>query len=244
MIPEKRQALDEIITKIRSGRMSRRSFLERAAVIGISSSAAVSLLEACGGSSNSTGGNGAATNLVWESEQETTGTYKALTDTFNSTIGHQKGIHVTWQQGPSSTNDMLTKYTTMLRARNSSIDIMSLDIVYPAQFAASQWTKPITDSQWPSSERQKYQPGPIQGCTYQGKIWAAPFRMDVGLLYYRKDLIPTPPETWSDLTSMATKKSNTVMSGRDLSMRDWSVISSRCSMVLAARSWIKMTPQK
>jgi multiple sugar transport system substrate-binding protein len=203
MIPEQREALDGIITKIRSGRMTRRTFLERATAIGLSSSAAVSLLEACGGSTNSTGGNGAATNIVWESEQESTGTYKGLTDTFNKTIGQKNGIHVTWNQGPSSTNDMLTKYTNMLRARNSSIDILSLDIVYPAQFAASQWTKPITDSQWPASERQKYLPGPIQGCTYQGKIWAAPFRTDLGLLYYRKDLIPTPPETWDQLTSMA-----------------------------------------
>jgi multiple sugar transport system substrate-binding protein len=80
---------------------------------------------------------------------------------------------------------------------------MSIDIVYPAQFAASQWTVPITDSQWPSSERAKYLPGPIQGCTYQGKIWAAPFRTDVGLLYYRTDIIKTPPQTWDDLTTQA-----------------------------------------
>ena len=211
MVPEKREALDEIITKIRSGRMSRRSFLERAAVIGISSSAAASLLEACGGSGS--GGNGSSTNIVWQSEQETTGTYKALVDTFNSTVGKQKGIHVTWENGPASTNDMLTKYTNMLRARNSSIDVLSLDIVYPAQFAASQWTKPITDSQWSSSQQQNYEPGPIQGCTYQGKIWAAPFRMDLGLLYYRTDLIPTPPETWADLTSMAKNTAGKVKYG-------------------------------
>jgi multiple sugar transport system substrate-binding protein len=203
MIPEQREALDEIIVKIRSGRITRRTFLERATAIGLASSAAVSLLEACGGSSNSSGGNGAATNIVWQSEQDPTPTYKNLTDKFNSTIGNQKGIHVTWNQGPSLTDQMLTKYTTMLRARNSSIDVMSIDIVYPAQFAASQWTKAITDSQWPASERDKYLPGPIKGCTYQGKIWAAPFRTDIGLLYYRKDIISTAPGTWDQLTSTA-----------------------------------------
>jgi multiple sugar transport system substrate-binding protein len=206
MIPEQREALDEIIVKIRSGRLTRRSFLQRATAIGLSSSAAVSLLEACGGSSNSSGGNGAATSIVWKSEQDQSNTYKAIADTFNNTVGKQKGIHVTWQQGPASTNDLLTIYTNMLKARSASIDVLSIDVVYPAQFAASQWIAPISDSQWPTSERQNYLPGPTQACTYQGKIVAAPFRTDVGLLYYRKDIASTPPKTWDELTSMA--KSN------------------------------------
>jgi len=201
MIPEQREALDEIIVKIRAGRMTRRTFLERAVAVGLSSTAAVSLLEACGGGSG--GSSGGVTNIVWQSEQDTTNTYGALADTFNQTIGKQKGIHVTWKQGPSSTNDMLTIYNNMLRARSSSIDVMSIDVVYPAQFAASQWTKPITDAQWPASERDKYLQGPIKACTYQGKIWAAPYRTDLGLLYYRKDLVPNPPATWDDLTNMA-----------------------------------------
>ncbi|MBE3561260.1 MAG: ABC transporter substrate-binding protein [Ktedonobacteraceae bacterium] len=201
MIPEQSEALNEIITKIRSGRLTRRSFLERAVAIGLTSSAAVSLLEACGGTTNSTGGNGAATNVVWQSENETTNTYKDIADAFNNGIGKQKGIHVTWLQGPTSTNDMLTKYNNQFRARAKTPDIVSIDIVYQAQFAANQWTKPITDSQWPASEREKYLQGPIKGCTYQGKLWAAPLRTDLGLLYYRKDLVQTPPATYDNLVS-------------------------------------------
>lgn len=203
MIHEQRQALDEMITKMRSGRLTRRSFMQRAAVVGLSSSAAMSLLEACGGSSNSQGGNGAATNVVWQSDNDTTNTYQDIVNTFNSSIGKQKGIHVTWLNGPTNTQDMLTKYNNMFRARSSTNDIISLDIVYPAQFAQQQWTVPIDESKWPSSERAKYLQGPIKGCTYNGKLWAVPFRTDLGLLYYRKDLVPTPPATWDDLTNTA-----------------------------------------
>ena len=144
MTPEKRDVLDEIVVKIRSGRITRRTFLERAATIGLSSTAAVSLLEACGG-------NGSSVSLVWQTEKDLSSpsVYQALTDTFNSTVGHQKGIHVTWQQGPASTNDLLTKYVNMLRARSHSIDVMSLDVVYPAEFAANGWTQPLTEKQWP-----------------------------------------------------------------------------------------------
>jgi multiple sugar transport system substrate-binding protein len=110
MLPEQREVLDEIIVKIRAGRIRRRTFLERAMVAGLSSSAAISLLEACGGSSNSQGGNGAAKSLVWQSENDSTPTYKNLVDTFNKTTGQQKGIHVTWNNGPTGGGDeLLTK---------------------------------------------------------------------------------------------------------------------------------------
>ena len=65
MTPEKRDVLDEIVVKIRSGRITRRTFLERAATIGLSSTAAVSLREACGG-------NGSSVNLVWQTEKDST----------------------------------------------------------------------------------------------------------------------------------------------------------------------------
>jgi len=203
MYPEQREVLDEIIVKIRAGRIKRRTFLERAMVAGLSSSAAISLLEACGGSSNSQGGNGPAKALVWQSENDASPTYKTLADTFNKTVGQQKGIHIAWNNGPSDSATMLTKYTTMLRARSGSTDILSIDIIYPAQFGASQWVNPITDSQWPASEREKYLQGPIKGCTFQGKVWAAPYRTDLGILYYRKDLVSTPPATYDDLVSQS-----------------------------------------
>jgi len=203
MIPEQNEVLDEIITKIRSGRLSRRGFLERAIAVGLSSTAAVSLLEACGGSSNSSGGAGQTVNIVWQSESDTTNTYKLVADNFNNSVGKQKGIHVTWRQGPTSTDSLLLTYNNTFRARSSTIDVFSVDIVYPAQFAANSWEKEITTSQWPTSERSNYLPGPIQGCTYQGKLWAAPFRTDLGLLYRRTDIVKTVPATWDDLTTTA-----------------------------------------
>jgi multiple sugar transport system substrate-binding protein len=200
MHPEKREVIDEIIVKIRAGRITRRTFLERAMAVGLSSTAAVSLLEACGGTSNTTGGNGQTTNVIWESEHDASSTYGPLVDQFNK---QNNGVHVTWINGPSDTGQLLTIFTTMLRARSHSIDIMSMDIIWPAEFGANGWTTPIMDSQWPASDRANYLPGPLQGCTYNGKLWAAPFRTDVGLIYYRTDLISTPPNTWNDLVNMS-----------------------------------------
>jgi multiple sugar transport system substrate-binding protein len=199
MISGQSEAIDDIIVKIRSGRMKRRTFLERAIAVGLSSSAAISLLEACGGTSNSTGGNGQTVNINYL-ERDTNGVYAGLVSKFNA---QNNGVHVTYNSNaPADTGQLLSILTTMLRARGSSIDVFPMDIIWPAEFGANGWTVPL-DDMWPASDRANYLPGPLAGCTYNGKLWAAPFRTDAGLIYYRTDINKTAPTTWEDLTSMA-----------------------------------------
>jgi multiple sugar transport system substrate-binding protein len=45
----------------------------------------------------------------------------------------------------------------------------------------------------------------MQAVTIDGKVYAAIFRMDLGLLYYRTDIATIPPATWQDLTTIAQK---------------------------------------
>ena len=197
MVPEQREALDDLIVKMRSGRVTRRSFLERAIAIGLTSTVAGSLLEACGGGS---GGSGGPTTIVWQTENDTSGTYPAIVDNYNKT--NKDKVHVVWHNGPSDTSTLITLYDNTLRARSASFDVLNIDVVWPAQFASSGWTVDLT-SRWPASERAKYLPGPIASCTYNGQVVAAPMRTDLGILYYRTDLISNPPTTFDELTSMA-----------------------------------------
>jgi multiple sugar transport system substrate-binding protein len=200
MRSEQCKALDEILIRMRAGRMKRRTFLENALALGLTSSAAQSVLAACGGSSNSVGGNGAAINVTWQGEHDTAGIYQELVDIFNQT--NKDGIHITFINGPTDTGQLHSVFLDMLRSQSNSINIMSMDIIWPAEFALNQWTVPI-DDKWPANERANYLPGPIQGCTFGGKLWAAPLRTDAGLLYYRTDLVSTPPQAWDELTRVA-----------------------------------------
>jgi multiple sugar transport system substrate-binding protein len=200
MRPGQYTALDEILAWMQAGRMKRRTFLEHALAIGLSSSTAQSLLAACGGNSNSSGGNGVAINVVWQGEHDIANIYQKLVNNFNQT--NTDGIHVTFINGPTDTGQLHSIFLDMLRAQSNDIDIISMDIIWPAEFAINQWTIPL-DDKWPVDERAAYLQGPIQGCTFDGKLWAAPMRTDAGLLFYRTDLVSTPPETWNDLTRMA-----------------------------------------
>jgi len=196
MVPEQREALDELIVKMRAGRMTRRSFLGRAIALGLTSTVAGSLLEACGSGS----GSGGPSTIVWQTENDTSGAYTSIVDTYNKT--NKDNVHVVWRNGPSDTSSLITLYDDTLRARSGSFDVYSIDVVWPAQFSTNGWTLDLT-SRWSASDRANYLPGPIKSCTYNGAIVAAPMRTDLGVLYYRKDIISTPPTTFDDLTSMA-----------------------------------------
>lgn len=200
MIPEQREALDEAIVKIRAGRISRRTFLERTVALGLSIPAAAALLEACGGSGSGSGSG--PTTVVWQTENDNSGTYQAIIDGFNSS---NKDVHVVWHNGPSDTSTLITLYDNTLRARSATFDVFNIDVVWPAQFSSNGWTVDLS-SRWPASDRANYLKGPIESCTYNGQVVAAPMRTDLGVLYYRKDLISTPPTTFDALTSAA--KSN------------------------------------
>jgi multiple sugar transport system substrate-binding protein len=199
MILEQGEVLDEIITKIRNGRITRRTFLERAVAVGLSSTAAVSLLEACGGTSNSSTGSGQTANINFAVKDQN-GVWAGLVNTFNA---QNNGVHVTYNSNfPNDTGQQLTILTTMLRARGSALDVMQMDIIWPPEFGAQGWTVPL-DNKFPSSDRANYLPGPLAGCTYNGKLWAAPVFTDVGVIYYRKDIISTPPNSWDEMKTMA-----------------------------------------
>jgi multiple sugar transport system substrate-binding protein len=194
MTSELRDMLDEGLRKIRAGRMTRRTFLERAVTVGLSTSAAVSLLEACGGSSSTN-------HIVWTSESGLAALYQKYVDTFNKT--NSDGIHVTYIEGQPG-NLLRVIYNQMFRAHANTADIVSMDVTWPVEYAANGWLVPL-DEQWPQSERVHYFPVSLKSGTYEGKIWAAPFSTAVGLLYYHTDLIAAAPTTWGQLTSLVKK---------------------------------------
>src|SRR5947209_2768992 len=198
ILAEQRELLDESLLKISAGRMTRRSFLECAIRVGLSSSAAVSLLEACAGSSNSTHGNDSATNVFWTSEPGVSFLYQKLVDTFNKT--NKDGVHVTYIEGRAN---LRFSYSLMFHARANTTDILSLDVPWPIEFGAAQWLVPL-EEKWPSSERVQYFPGPLQTCSYDGKLWAVPFTTDAGLLYSRSHLVSATPTTWDQMASLAS----------------------------------------
>src|SRR3954452_23793683 len=89
-----------------------------------------------------------------------------------------------------------------LAAKDSSIDIAGMDVVWTAEFAEAGWIKP-----WPARFARELTAGTLKGplntATYKGRIYAAPANTNTQLLWYRKDLVPKPATTWDDLINQA-----------------------------------------
>ena len=47
-------------------------------------------------------------------------------------------------------------------------------------------------------------PATVKTATYNGVMYAAPVSTYGGILYYRKDLVPTPPKTWTEMMGMCS----------------------------------------
>src|SRR5918996_3941220 len=91
-----------------------------------------------------------------------------------------------------------------LAAKDSSIDIAGMDVVWTAEFASAGWILP-----WPehfaAPVRRGTLAGPLRTATVDGRLWAAPANTNTQLLWYRKDLVRDPARTWNGLISQASR---------------------------------------
>jgi multiple sugar transport system substrate-binding protein len=97
---------------------------------------------------------------------------------------------------PADADTQHAQLVENLQARSDVYDVMNLDVIWTAEFASNGWISPVSPRLVPLS--QFLRPA-VATATYDGRLWAVPFTSNAGLLYYRKDLVPTPPRTWAQL---------------------------------------------
>lgn len=103
---------------------------------------------------------------------------------------------------PSDADQQREQLVRRLAARDADIDIIGMDVIWTAEFAAAGWVLPWSGE--PAREaRQDRLAATTASATYQGQLWAAPFTTNTQLLWYRKDRVKAPPTTWSEMIDMA-----------------------------------------
>ncbi|MCE2989721.1 MAG: ABC transporter substrate-binding protein [Nitrosomonadaceae bacterium] len=121
------------------------------------------------------------------------------------------GVKVTVEVG-GATSELHQRYlSTVLTARDESIDAFLIDIIRPAQFAAAGWAEPLDAYLGDERDaiRARYLEGYRTANTVNGKTIALPGFADAMFLYYRKDLLEKygepVPTTWPELARIARK---------------------------------------
>ena len=83
-----------------------------------------------------------------------------------------------------------------LAAEDSSIDIIGHGRRLDAGVRRGQLDPAVSRRTCAPRSRRNTLAGPLQTATYENKLYGAPFNTNTQILWYRKDLVKTPPETW------------------------------------------------
>lgn len=101
---------------------------------------------------------------------------------------------------PQAANGQLAQLVADLQAKSCLYDVIDMDVVWTAQFASSGWIIPLAD--FPTSG---FLAPAVDTAMYDGRLYAVPDYTNADLLYYRTDLLRTPPRTWQQLASDARR---------------------------------------
>jgi multiple sugar transport system substrate-binding protein len=116
----------------------------------------------------------------------------------------QPGVRVELIEGPQSTDLRENLHTASLLARDPTFDLVYMDVTWTAKFAAAGWLVPLPVS---DEERARFLPTALEAGTYRRRLYRLPVRTDVGLLYFRRDLLDEarlpPPQTFTELARAA-----------------------------------------
>lgn len=116
------------------------------------------------------------------------------------------GVAVRRETLPSASDEQHQFYAINLQAQSTDFDVFALDVIWVAEFARAGWLRDLSHL-LPLEARHDFFSGPMQAVTYENRIYALPWFIDAGLLYYRKDLLAahslSPPRTWEELIQAA-----------------------------------------
>lgn len=116
------------------------------------------------------------------------------------------GLLVKDETLPASTDEQHQFYVVNLESKSADFDVFALDVIWVPEFARAGWLRELTPLLAPG-EHQEFFPGPILAVTLHKKMFAIPWYVDAGVLYYRKDLLEkynrSVPETWQELVETA-----------------------------------------
>ncbi len=111
-------------------------------------------------------------------------------------------VRIEQRQTPDAADQRHQLYVQWLNAGASSPDILQLDVIWTPEFAAAGWILPL-DRFGPDQEA--FFPSAVAANRWNGRLYALPWFVDVGMLYWRTDLMEEPPATFDELARIAAE---------------------------------------
>ena len=111
---------------------------------------------------------------------------------------HRGEINLKVVRGPLETEAMSDLAISSLLLGNAPFDGLLMDVTWLPKYAAAGWMEPLEDF-FNEKDVDALAIGAREGNSYDGHLYRWPLTADMGLLYYRTDLMEQPPETPEEL---------------------------------------------
>jgi ABC-type glycerol-3-phosphate transport system substrate-binding protein len=111
-------------------------------------------------------------------------------------------ISVALRATPDAADQRHQLYVQWLNARATDPDVLQLDVVWTAEFAAAGWIDSL-DRFHPAADQ--FFERAVASNRWRGALYALPWFIDVGMLYWRTDLLSQAPRDLAELTALAAQ---------------------------------------
>lgn len=148
--------------------------------------------------SENTDGRGPITYVEGKDTTET-GVVRQIIDEWNAANPDEQ---VTFKEQSNDADQAHDDLVQHLQAEQTDYDVMALDVIWTAEFAAKGWLTPLEGEF--ALDNSGILPATVESATYNGTQYAAPKNTNGGLLFYRSDLVPAAPTTWDELNASCT----------------------------------------
>jgi multiple sugar transport system substrate-binding protein len=110
------------------------------------------------------------------------------------------GVAVELRVTPDAADQRHQLYVQWLNARAPEPDVLQLDVIWTAEFAGAGWIQPLALA---ALDVEDFVPPALAAARWRGSLYAVPWFVDLGLLYWRTDLMRAPPASLAELRAVA-----------------------------------------
>jgi multiple sugar transport system substrate-binding protein len=127
----------------------------------------------------------------------------ATQDGINNCNAQSHGKYtISYQKLPQAADGQRQQMVRRLAAHDASMDILGLDVTWEAEFAQAGFIEPWTGAYKAEAESGTLGPA-LDTAIWKNTLYAVPDNSNTQLLWYRSDLVPTPPTTWAQMIADA-----------------------------------------
>jgi multiple sugar transport system substrate-binding protein len=148
-------------------------------------------------------------DVTWCIGKDTTGAFTTVVDNFNKA---NPGANAKLLELPTAADEQRRLQIQRLRAKSPECDVLGMDVIWTAEYAAQGWLLDVTDAL--NKRKDEFIPSTVETTEYKGKYWAIPFNTNAGFIYWRTDEAgKQPPKDWESMYQTAQKDNGIVYQG-------------------------------